>query len=529
LRLNVSMADINYFQLSWDEVKKLRKKKKSVQVNQNQCRLLTEKLEETLKTVRADIHSLLPWKQSLFCKQQCKGALQELYRVTREAEELVRACCNKDQLNIAAVKLLINTESFAASFFRLEWCAAVIHIVTSDATTDTSSSNLRRKIMIEGFSTVEEYESKMKAIRDMLKEAVLEDHRSLRTRLLEECRRRNEDEQEQQLIANMLELDPAQESSTFDSNEKKGASLKLPSIESAQLKSFRQIGRGGFCDVFEASWLGQKVAVKTVDGIVTHETEISAGLSHPQIVRVFGFFTDKRHSCNLVMELMSGDLHKYMNHPRCDETLPFELDIAVDIMLQIAEGMQYLHDKQIVHRDLKSSNILVDPVDCSGKGYLRVKVADFGLAKIKAASATYSLQTQNVGTTRWMAPELLTSSDQRESSEPTPQELRYPFMVDVYSFAITCSEILTGDSPFHELRERLSNLRERVKDGLRPQLPASVPPRLVSLIQRCWDAEASKRPKFSEICVELRHLKASLMVGMYTISTPDFLIRCLKL
>jgi hypothetical protein len=525
------MAGIDYFQLSWDEVTKLRKKKKLVQVNQNQCCLLTEKLWEILRTVRADIHSLLPWKQSLFCKQQCKGALQELYRVTREAEELVRACCNKDQLNIAAaVKLVNNTESFAASFFRLEWCAAVIHIVTSHATTDTSSSNLRRKIMIEGFSTVEECEITMKAIRGMLKEAALEDHRSLMKRLLEKCGRRNQDELEQQLRANMLQLDPTQESSTFDSNKKKGASLKLPSIESAQFKSFLKIGGGSYGEVFEVSWLGQKFAMKTVLGTVTHETEISAGLSHPHIVRVFGVSTNKGHSCNLVMELMSGDLSKYihMDHPRRDETRPFELAIAVDIMLQIAEGMQYLHDKQIVHRDLKSSNILVDSVDCSGKGYLRVKVADFGLAKIKAASATYSLQTKNVGTTRWMAPELLTSSDQRESSEPTPQELRYPFMVDVYSYAITCSEILTGHLPFYEL-QNLSNLRERVKDGLRPQLPASVPPCLVSLIQRCWDAEASKRPKFSEICVELSHLKASLMVGMYTISTPDFLIRCLKL
>jgi hypothetical protein len=519
------MADINYFQLSWDEVKKLLKKKKSVQVNQNQCGFLTEKLVETLGTVRADIHSLLPWKQSLFCKQQCKGALQELYRVTREAEELVRACCNKDQLNIAAVKLVNNTESFAASLFRLEWCAAVIHIVTSDATTDTSSSNLRRKIMIEGFSTVEECESRMKAIRGMLKEAALEDHRSL-MRLLEKCGRTNEDEQEQQLIENMLELDPNQESSTFDSNKKKGASLKLPSIESAQFKSFRKIGGGSCGDVFEVSWLDQKFAMKSVHGTVTHETEISAGLSHPQIVRVFCVSTNKRHSCNLAMELMSGDLYKYIH---MDHRKPFELDIAVDIMLQIAEGMQYLHDKQIVHRDLKSPNILVDPVDCSGKVYLRVKVADFGQAKIKAASATYSLQSKNVGTTLWMAPELLTSSDKRESSEPTPQELRYPFMVDVYSYAITCSEILTGDLPFNELQETLSNLRERVKDGFRPQLPASVPPCLVSLIQRCWDAEASKRPKFSEICVELRHLKATLMVGMYTISTPNFLIRCLKL
>jgi serine/threonine protein kinase len=182
--------------------------------------------------------------------------------------------------------------------------------------------------------------------------------------------------------------------------------------------------------------------------------------------------------------------------------------------------MQYLYQKRIVHRDLKSSNILVDPVDSSAmakKGYLRVKVTDFGLAKIKAATATFSAQSE-VGTTRWMAPELHTSSHIGESSEPGSNKKHHPFKADVYSYAITCSEILTGDDPF--MGEPLTGLRDRIKyTGLRPSLPDSLPPYLVSLIHRCWDADPCNRPDFSEICAELRHVKASLLIGMYTISS----------
>ncbi|CAM6075970.1 unnamed protein product [Sphagnum tenellum] len=500
------MTNSNYFQLSSDEVKRLLKKKKVLQVNQNQCRLLTEKLGEILAKVRDDIHSLPHDEQIPFCEQQCKGALEELYRVTTEAEAILQACRNKDWLH-AAVKLVDKTQTFVEFFFELDWCAAVISIVAYDAITDTTSNNLHRD-MIEGFTTAE-CARKREAIRGMLKNAALEDHGILRTRLLELQQRGGvSDEQVGKLVENLLKLKPP----PFD-NKKNGAFL--PNIEPTELVSGKKRGAGASGVVYEVLWLGQSFARKKVHGTFTHEAEILAGLSHPNIVRLFGVSTPKRDDgSSLIMELMSGDLYDCIHSRGSDQSEPFELDVALDIMLQIAEGMQYLYQKRIVHRDLKSSNILVDPVDSSAmakKGYLRVKVTDFGLAKIKAATATFSAQSE-VGTTRWMAPELHTSSHIGESSHPGPNKKHHPFKADVYSYAITCSEILTGNDPF--MGEPLTGLLDKIKyTGLRPTLPDSLPPYLVSLIHRCWDADTCKRPDFSEICAELRHVKASLLIG----------------
>jgi serine/threonine protein kinase len=130
-----------------------------------------------------------------------------------------------------------------------------------------------------------------------------------------------------------------------------------------------------------------------------------------------------------------------------------------------------------------------------------------------------------VGTTRYRAPEIFEmrnsdffgESPDQTSGATGPPHRRYPKKADVYSYAVTCSEILTGDIPFKD--EKLPDLSERIRHaGVRPHLPASVPPYLASLIERSWDADPSKRPSFSQICGELRHLKASLLIGMLSFS-----------
>ncbi|CAM6021237.1 unnamed protein product [Sphagnum balticum] len=84
-----------------------------------------------------------------------------------------------------------------------------------------------------------------------------------------------------------------------------------------------------------------------------------------------------------------------------------------------------------------------------------------------------------------------------------------PFKIDVYSFAMTCYEILTGKVPFEGLRP--GKVRAWVKEGMRPTLPASLPTSLSSLIECCWDTNANMRPPFSDICAKLRHVKYLLM------------------
>jgi serine/threonine protein kinase len=291
----------------------------------------------------------------------------------------------------------------------------------------------------------------------------------------------------------------------------------LPTIEPENTQFLRALGSGAFGQVFEAEWLGQKVAQKMFRGYDSKsfllEANILAGLCHPNIVQIFGVSTTAS-DCSILMELMQGDLGQAI--AVCDQRTStsdhrkqgFALPVALDIMLQMAEAMQYLHRKKITHRDLKSANMLINTAqipEIAEAGYMDVKVADFGISKIITNTTTISPQTTNVGTRRWMAPEVM-SGPEKDSS----QMKYYPLKSDVYSYAMTCYEILSGRTPFEELLMR--ELEEKVKTGSRPSLPNSLPRALSSLIECCWDGDARRRPSFSRISTELRHLKGIYLI-----------------
>jgi len=241
---------------------------------------------------------------------------------------------------------------------------------------------------------------------------------------------------------------------------------------------------------------------------VTNENEakVLASLHHPNIVQFYGTLEESA----LVMELMDFDL-TYLFRGE----LGLDLIASVDIMLQAAEGMLYLHELDIVHRDLKAANILIK--ECAGGRYL-VKLTDFGLArtKVKFAETQWSYK---VGTLKWRAPELLDwICEDRLSTDP----IFFPKQADVYSFGITCSEILTCKSPYAELENTPTVLprmllREKILEGRRPLLPShGVPAPLVALIERCWDRNPDRRPSFKAICLELKQIKASLLTEQHS-------------
>jgi serine/threonine protein kinase len=175
-----------------------------------------------------------------------------------------------------------------------------------------------------------------------------------------------------------------------------------------------------------------------------NEVEILAGLAHPNIMPLLAYATDDSSS-SIVMELMDGDLLFLMearvrerSRENSTRKFPFTTPEALDIMLQTAEGMLYLHENKVVHGDLKSQNILVKSRKDIDVEYVFIKVADFGLSKTKESSSTYSTQTPNTGTTRWMGPELMTLGpvEPRARTSEHDRELRYPFKADVYSFGM---------------------------------------------------------------------------------------------
>ena len=289
-------------------------------------------------------------------------------------------------------------------------------------------------------------------------------------------------------------------------------------VDPRDLKYEEFVGNGSSGVVQKMEWMGEEVAVKLMKvGKRTEfeaEAAILATVQHPNIVHLIGCsFVEKDSTGMLIMELMERDLRTLINSRNGPEKVgPFPVIVAIDIMLQVAEAMQHLRECSILHRDLKAANVLVSrqnpcesPVSrkkeaiCEevnqwmlrGKeDHFVVKVTDFGSAKYQAH--TQSLMTKMAGTGPWRAPEVF--KDDISSTE-------YEWPADVYSFGVTCFEILTGDLPFKNVAR--CELYEKIKSGERPSIDSRFPTCVTQLIERCWATEPLDRPDFSQICKDL--------------------------
>ena len=304
-------------------------------------------------------------------------------------------------------------------------------------------------------------------------------------------------------------------------------------INPSTLTYVQYVASGASGMVAKFKWLGREVGVKTVksQGLsrrrFEEEAAILATVQHPNVVRMIGCaFQEKAETGSLVMELMEHDLRTVieMRCPNPEPGLsPFPLIVAIDIMLQIGQGMQYLREHKILHRDLKAKNILVNRArrvrrTLSGGAYRKfpdlqtllhteeyyvAKLADFGIAKARRQQT--SLLTMMAGTTSWRAPEVYNVLNMDMAHN-------YQWPADVYSFAMTCYEILTGKIPF----DGVPKLYERIVAGDRPSLEEySMPLVLKELIKRCWATDPGERPNFAEICKTLWQCKVENILPVY--------------
>ncbi|GAQ89216.1 ATMRK serine/threonine protein kinase-like [Klebsormidium nitens] len=334
---------------------------------------------------------------------------------------------------------------------------------------------------------------------DAIEEADLEQDSVTVKRLQEEAKKSpSQDEGTEAMLAQWSEVLSARQSASHARNISVG-------LKREELTVGPRIGSGGFGIVYEGRWNGAPVAVKELPyGVDLNEDERDAfrkeaayhtDLRHPHVVQVFGTCTDD-HPFYIVMELMSGGSLSSLIKRRMSgqaagvaESL-FPVEVARSMMLQIARAMVFLHSRQIIHRDLKAANILVRVLD-ERSGACDVKVADFGLATLKTATTVHKTRA---GTGRWMAPEV---------ADDGP----YSGKSDVYSFAMTCFEILTGSVPFSSLKTDIAVMRA-VDRGERPELPESCPAELRALIESCWQEDHRARPAFEEVCERLEGMGA---------------------
>ncbi|XP_027168487.1 serine/threonine-protein kinase STY13-like [Coffea eugenioides] len=287
------------------------------------------------------------------------------------------------------------------------------------------------------------------------------------------------------------------------------------------------IARGTFGTVHRGVYDGQDVAVKLLDwGEEGHRTEAEIAslraaftqevavwhkLDHPNVTKFIGatmgsselnIQTDNGHigmpsnvCCVVVEYLPGGALKNYLIKNR-RKKLAFK--VVVQMALDLARGLSYLHSQKIVHRDVKTENMLLDKTRT-------VKIADFGVARVEASNPND--MTGETGTLGYMAPEVLNGNP-------------YNRKCDVYSFGICLWEIYCCDMPYPDLS--FSEVTSAVvRQNLRPEIPRCCPSSLANVMKRCWDANPDKRPEMDEVVYLLEAIDTSKGGGMIPLDQPQ--------
>ncbi|CAH2054780.1 unnamed protein product [Thlaspi arvense] len=252
----------------------------------------------------------------------------------------------------------------------------------------------------------------------------------------------------------------------------------------------QEIGQGSCGTVYHGLWFGSDVAVKVfskqeyskeVMQSFRQEVSLMKRLRHPNILLFMGAVTSPPRLCIVSEFLPRGSLFHLLRKSRSKLDWRRRIHMALDI----AHGMNYLHSciPPIVHRDLKSANLLVDR-------NWTVKVADFGLSRIK--HETYLTTKSGKGTPQWMAPEVLRNESADEKS-------------DIYSFGVVLWELVTEKIPW----ETLNSMQVIGAVGFmnqRLEIPKDIDPCWISLMESCWHSDTKLRPTFQELMGTLRDL-----------------------
>mmetsp|Transcript_105320 Transcript_105320/g.187208 ORF Transcript_105320/g.187208 Transcript_105320/m.187208 type:complete len:288 (-) Transcript_105320:154-1017(-) len=235
---------------------------------------------------------------------------------------------------------------------------------------------------------------------------------------------------------------------------------------------------------------GQEVLAEDEKLVFLRELAVLQKVHHSNLVKMYGVCTSP---FRIITEFCEGGACFELLHNRYE----IELDLVqqVKMCLDVADAVRYLHNMNIIHRDLKSLNLLLAEAITGPEVTPLVKVCDFGVARLKVMDASWGAMTMQAGTKHWMAPEMWRGHDYTEK-------------VDVWSFAMVIYEIVCREVPFEE--EDQNSVEMIVMNGLRPDM-AAVPPEtpapLVKMMEDCWEQDPNLRPSFEVVVPLLEDLK----------------------
>lgn len=275
----------------------------------------------------------------------------------------------------------------------------------------------------------------------------------------------------------------------------------------SQYKIIEELGSGGMGVVYKAEDLKLKrtVALKFVVPRVLkkqedkerfiREAQTAACLNHPHICTIYQI-EEVEDSTFIVMEYVEGRSLKGII-----EQGPLKVEKALDFAIQIAEGLDGAQEKNIVHRDIKSSNIMITPK-------AQVKIMDFGLAKVVSESQLTETASL-MGTVAYMSPEQACGNalDQRS---------------DIWSLGVVIYEMLAGHVPFQGDHEQLVlySILNKYHEPI-SALRSNIPYELEKILDKCLEKDPTERYQHAdELLVDLRQLKKETESGITPRAKP---------
>uniref|UniRef100_A0A0C9RE30 mitogen-activated protein kinase kinase kinase n=1 Tax=Fopius arisanus TaxID=64838 RepID=A0A0C9RE30_9HYME len=271
-------------------------------------------------------------------------------------------------------------------------------------------------------------------------------------------------------------------------------------IDFEELQLEEVIGVGGFGKVYRGYWRKKEVAVKAArqdpneEPSVTLENVLQEAkrfwlLKHENIVQLEGVSLKTPNMCLVMEYARGGSLNRVLSGRKIPP------DVLVDWAIQIARGMNYLHNEgpsRLIHRDLKSSNVLVsEPIENDDLHCKTLKITDFGLAR----EVDKTTRMSAAGTFAWMAPEVIIQNTFSTAS-------------DVWSYGVLLWELLTGETPYKGINALAVAYGVAVNKLTLP-IPSTCPQPWKYLMQACWSCDSHGRPDFTEILEALDDVRSA--------------------
>lgn len=492
----------------------------NIQINQRQCFLLLDIFSFAYDSIAEEMVHNLRYDEKHTKWRILEQPLRELHGIFREGEAYIRQCLETKDWWAKAIALYQNSDCVEFYIHNLLCCMpnVIEAIETAGEFSGLDQDEMQKKKFVYSSKYKREYRDwklfqwkfgKQYLITPDFCNRLDTVWKEDRWTLLDKIREKKisgSTKYEQRLIDLLFK--------SLDGSETLNGKLFPCSIlvGSKDYQVRRRLGGGS--QYKEILWLGESFVLRHFFGkIEPLMPEITSllSLSHPNIMHYLCGFTDEeKKECFLIMELMSKDLCSYVKEtcgPR--KRITFSLAVAVDIMLQIARGMEYLHSKKIYHGDLNPSNILVKARGNYSEGNMHAKVSGFGLNSVRKVTPRSPSNQNGSLPFIWYAPEVLEEQEQTGTAENS----KYTEKSDVYSFGMVCFELLTGKVPFEDSHLQGDKMSRNIRAGERPLFPFQSPKYVTNLTKKCWHADPNQRPTFSSICRILRYIKRFLAMN----------------